>query len=123
MDLKCTPMLENARKRLEDIYRDRGREVERGPFDITVSPEGPLIGEYLAPRTGLSPKESLKHLMGLRMGPKAYADPYRLFSYEVTQRIGFFTRLALWRMKRQYRPRPAIYCPFPEAALYVHAFC
>jgi hypothetical protein len=114
-------MAKGARGRLERIYRDRERQSSSQQFPDT--PERHRLGEYLARYFGMSAEESLKRVEGLRMGPKAYADPYRLFSYEVTQRIGFFTRLALWRMKRQYRPRPAIYCPFPEAALYVHAFC
>jgi hypothetical protein len=120
MDLKYAPMLQDARKRLEDIYRDEGRELAGGPFDITASPEAPSMGEYFAARTGLSPKESLKHLMGPRIGPKAYADPFRLFSYEVTQRIGLLAQLALWREKG--RCRPAIYCMYPVTALYVHTF-
>jgi hypothetical protein len=119
MDLKYAPMLEDARKRLEDIYRDEWRKLAGGPFDITASPEGPSMGEYFAAWTGLSPKESLKHWMGLRIGPKAYADSFRLFSYELTQRIGLL-QLAPWREKG--RRRPAIYCMYPVTALYIHTF-
>jgi hypothetical protein len=113
-------MASDARGRLELIYRER--EHQSLSQQVPDSPERHQLGEYLAPRVGMSPQESLKHFEGLRMGPKAYADSFRLLSYEIAQRMGLFTQLTVWRMKEEYRPRPAIYCLSPEVALYVHTF-
>jgi hypothetical protein len=107
--------LTNALKRLELTYRSRESEHQG------TSPIDKELGELLATRIGLSPDESRKHLEGLRPGPKASKDPFRLFSYEISESVGFTNaQIVLWWMHGSFRP--AIYCDDVETALYIHTF-
>lgn len=109
-----------AKERLEKVYRSR--EAKRA---LSESPEDGesqrQFGEVLATLVGLPPDESLRHFQGVRPGPRAKANPYRLLSYEVSQRVGRAnTEIVLWWANREFRP--AIYCKDVESALYVHTF-
>ena len=107
-----------AKERLERAYQLK--EAENPPTD----PEsGRQLGEVFAPFVGLSAKESLRYLEGLRYGPKAGENLSRLFSYEVSQAVGALlgaAQIVLWWMEETFRP--AIYCPDMRTALYIHTF-
>ncbi len=82
-------------------------------------------GEAVSRFVGLPPDEALKYLSGLRSGPKAQTDLKRLFSYEVSRAVGvslYAPEIVLWSWKGSQQPIPAIYCPDPEKALYIHTF-
>jgi hypothetical protein len=113
-------VMAKAKERLEKVYR-----LREGHWDLTQSPQDEelrkQLAESLATLVGLPPDESLKHFEGVRPGPRAKADPYRLLSYEVSKRVGFAnTEVVLWWMDGEFRP--AIYCKDIESALYVHTF-
>ncbi|MGO9325227.1 MAG: hypothetical protein ACLP07_11760 [Terracidiphilus sp.] len=113
-----TLALAKAKERLERAYRLR--EAENPPTDPESDRQ---LGEVFAPFVGLSAKESLRYLGGLRSGPKAGENPSRLFSYEVSQAVGALlqnAQIVLWWMDGAFRP--AIYCPDPRTALYIHTF-
>jgi hypothetical protein len=111
-------LMAKAKERLEKVYRSR--EAKRA---LTESPEDDesqrQFGEVLATLIGLPPDESEKHFAGLRPGPRAKADPSRLLSYEVSQRVAN-SKIVLWWMDGEFRP--AIYCEDIESALYIHTF-
>ena len=112
--------IEAARARLERFYRLR--EDEDPPY-VSKDPEiDRQFAEVLAQRSGLSPEEAIKHFEGLRPGPRAKSDPFRLLSYEVSQRVSgpLETELVLWWDGKEFRP--AIYCSDHVSALYVHTF-
>lgn len=108
-----------ARERLAHAYRMRESE---NPLDVSEDPElDRKFGEVLAQRSGMSPKEAIRHFEGLQPGPKAMENPHRLFSYEVSQRVGFHsTQIVLWWIDGKFRP--AIHCEDSTAALYIHTF-
>jgi hypothetical protein len=110
--------LANAEEHLERAYQLR--EAENPPTDPELDRQ---LGEVFAPSIGLSPKESLRYLGGLRSGPKAGENPSRLFSYEVSQAVGALlhnAQIVLWWMDGAFRP--AIFCPDMRTALYLHTF-
>jgi hypothetical protein len=110
--------LAKAKERLEKVYR-----LREAKWALTQSPEDEEsrrhFSEVLATVTGLPADESLKHFEGLRPGLRAKTNPFRLLSYEVSQRVGG-ANIALWLVDGTFRP--AIYCPDTETALYIHTF-
>jgi hypothetical protein len=111
--------LAKAKERLEHAYQMR--EIE-DPDDASADSDlDRELGEMLASRTGMSPEDSIKHFAGLRSGPRARNDPFRLLSYEVSESVGLFkAEIVLWWADQQFRP--AIFCDNKITALYVHTF-
>jgi hypothetical protein len=109
-----------AKDRLEKVYRLReaAQAASQSPRHEESRRQ---FSEWLATVIGLPPDESLKHFDGLRPGPRAKANPSRLLSYEVSQRVGLMNaQIVLWWMDGEFRP--AIYCKDIESALYIHTF-
>lgn len=118
--------LERALGHIKEFYRLRqAEEPESATFDKDFSEDDyeRFLGEMRWARVGLSPEETGKYIRGRRLGPRAEADPRRLFSYEVSQAVGFHSedaKVVLWWVDGEFRP--AIYCPDAKTALYIHTF-
>jgi hypothetical protein len=113
-------MLVKAEKRLENAYllRERDHASRQLPQHEESHRQ---FGKSIAPLIGLPPDESLKHWDGLRPGPRAKADPYRLISFEVSQRVGGTNaEIVLWWVNGKFIP--AIFCKDVETAIYIHTF-
>jgi hypothetical protein len=114
--------LNTAKERMKEFYRLRQAEQPKiAGFDDDYFER--LLGEMIADRVGLSPEEAGKYLSGKRTSPRAEANPQRWFSYEVSQAVGFplqNAQVVLWWMDGEFRP--AIFCPDPKTALYIHTF-
>lgn len=110
--------MDRAGERMERLYQLRQAETPKAADPNQDRQLGAIFANY----TGLSPEETAKYMMGMRSGPKAAANPRRLFSYEVSQVVGslFQTEIVLWWMDGAFRP--AIYCMDAKAALYIHTF-
>jgi hypothetical protein len=111
--------LAKAKERLERAYQMRESE---SPLHVSSDPElDQEFAEAAAWSVGLSPEESVKHIEGLRPGPRARQNPSRLLSYEVSQSVDFpNAQIVLWLVNETFRP--AIYCSDTKTALYIHTF-
>lgn len=113
-------VMAKAKERLEKVYRLREAKnvLAQSPEDDESRRK---FGEAIATFIGLPPDEARSHFEGLRPGPRAKANPSRLFSYEVSQRVGLGSaEIVLWWMNGEFKP--AIYCKDIESALYIHTF-
>lgn len=121
--------MDRAMDRMERVYRLRENEVRES--DVLHRPFPRLV----APLMGMPPEEVFRYMGGIRSGTGAAKNPGILLSYEVTQAVGsgveIFSRakrkpynqlplIVLWWMDGVLRP--AIYCPRPTTALYIHTF-
>jgi hypothetical protein len=119
LESRDTLALDKSKKRLEKL--DQTREVQRKFQPSDDDPQMRQFAEAIARLVGLSPNESLKHLEGLRPGPKAKEDARRLLSYEVSRSVGLFNaQVVLWWAGGEFRP--AIYCTDIKTAFYIHQF-
>jgi hypothetical protein len=111
--------LAKAKERLEQVYRLReAADASRSPLQDAESRR--KFSEWIAPLIGLPPEESFKHYEGLRPGPRAMENPYRLLSYEVSRIVGMWASVVLWWVDGKFIP--AIYCFDMKTALYIHTF-
>jgi hypothetical protein len=117
--IKDPPMLEEALKRLMRSYRDTESELAQRLGQLLEQPFALEVGRNIAPRLGLSPEDSYRHLIGLHVGPRAREDAERLLAYEVG-RVLATTMNVMWRVNGEMWP--AIYCLNEKTALYAHKF-
>jgi hypothetical protein len=118
-----------AMDRMGRVYRLRENEVSKS--DSLVK----HVAKLFAPTMGMTAQEVLRYLDGMRPGRGAAKNPWILLSYEVTRAVGSvpipFSRaklkpfskwpqIVLWWVDGTLRP--AIYCPDPTTALYIHTF-
>jgi hypothetical protein len=122
--------MDRAMDRMVRVYRLRENEASE-PIFASHKP----ITKMLASRMGMTPREVLKYMGGVRSGTVAAENPWILLSYEVTRAVGSvpevfsqtkrkpfnqWPQIVLWWMDGALRP--AIYCPDPTTALYIHTF-
>lgn len=119
LEAKDALALAAAKERLEHAYRLR--ESER-PIQSAADEASRLhFGLKIASVIGMSAEDSLKHIEGLRPGPRAKADPHKELSFEVSRAVGMMSaEIVLWWWREAFRP--AIYCKDIETALYIHSF-
>lgn len=116
--------LAGAKERLLSAYRRQ--EAERKERFNEDSASRAEFGRILAPSTGMSPEDSVRHFEGLLPGREAMQDVSRLLSWAVSNAIGPWAGPVLWSVKDGFVP--AIHCngitsSFAEKiALYVHTF-
>lgn len=121
--------MDRAMDRMKRVYRLRENGV-REPGEVHKH-----FARLFAPDMGMPPKEVLRYMGGMRLGKGAAKNPWILLSYEVTQAVGsgveVFSRAARKPFSQWPRIvlwwdggalRPAIYCPEPATALYIHTF-
>ena len=122
LDSRDEEVMKDAKLRLERLYRARLEKKDREwPEDKKHRQYIAELGRPLFEVEGLSAVESYELLLGLRIGPEALNDPYRLFSYEVSFVLrGMSIRVVLWCVNETFAP--ALYCSELKAAVFVHTF-
>lgn len=109
-----TIALENAFRRLLRWYELLQAESQLDPYTEEAK-------RGFAKLIGLPPQEALKHLQGLRPGPRASQDPGWLLSYEVSTVLSGVNgaQFVLWWTNGTFKP--ALWCPTIKIAFYARA--